>query len=83
MLREMSSRLLTEWMAYYGMEPFGSELTDMHFARLNTTLIDINKKKGSAPTDVEKFRLWKKISQWNPQEYYNQLKAALTFKKWK
>lgn len=82
MLREMSSRLMTEWIAYYNLEPFGAELTDAHFARLNATMIDINKKKGSNPTDVDKFRLWKKIKQFDPMEYYNQLKATLTFKKW-
>lgn len=82
MLQGMSSRLLTEWMAYYGMEPFGDELLDLHFARLNTTLIDLKRKKGSSPTDPDKFRLWKKIKEFNPQSYYEQLKAALTFKKW-
>jgi hypothetical protein len=82
MLRRMSSHTLTEWMAYYNLEPFGAELLDLHFARLNTTIIDVKRKRNSSPTDPQKFRLWKKIANFNPQEYYEQLKTALTFKKW-
>lgn len=83
MLKQMSSHLLTEWMAYYNLEPFGDELQDVHLARLTATLLNVNRKKGSNPIDPEKFRLWKKIKKFDPQDYYNQLKAALTFKKWK
>lgn len=82
MLRDMSSHLFAEWMTYYGLEPFGDELLDLHFARLNTTMIDLKKKKGSSPTDPQKFRLWKKVTNFDPRKYYEQLKAALTFKKW-
>ncbi len=81
MLKSMSSRLLTEWMAYYKLEPFGAELVDIHFARLNATLIDVNKSKGSAPSKTEKFRLWKNTKVFDPQEFYNKLKASLTMKK--
>ncbi len=81
MLEAMPSRQLAEWMAYYSLEPFGAEIIDAHFARLIATLIDVNRKRGSNPTDPGKFRLWKKIQSFSPMEYYNQLKAALTFKK--
>lgn len=83
MLAGMSSNLLAEWMAYYNLEPFGDELVDSHFARLNATIVDVNRKRGSTPTDPGKFRLWKRIVDFSPMEYYNQLKASLTFKKWK
>lgn len=83
MLRGMSSRLFAEWMAYYNLEPFGDELLDAHFARLNATIVDMNRKRGSNPTDPQKFRLWKKLATFDPQSYFNDLKAALTFKKWK
>ena len=82
MLREMSSRTLAEWIAYHGLEPFGDELTDIHFARLNATIIDVNRGKKGSPTDPKKFRLWKFFERFDPQEYFNQLKAGLTFKKW-
>lgn len=83
MLAEMSSHLFAEWIAYHGLEPFGDELVDLHFARLNATIVDVNRSKKSTPlTDPKKFRLWKVFVNFNPQEYFNQLKASLTFKKW-
>lgn len=78
MLAQMSSHQLTEWMAYYNIEPFGDELIDIHMARLAAIQVSTEKKQ-VAP---EKFRLWKKIATFDPQEYFDGLKAALTFKKW-
>ena len=81
MLAEMSSQTFTEWMVYYKLEPFGDELMDVHFARLNTTMIDINKKKGSKPTDLNKFRLWKQVKEkFDPQRFYDNLKGMLRLK---
>ena len=82
MLREMPSRTFTEWMAYYTLEPFGDELIDLHFAKLNGTLIDQWKKKGSEPTDPKTFRLWKQIKKpFDPQKFYDGLKMVLRAKK--
>ncbi len=77
MLAQMSSRQLAEWMAYYSMEPFGDELLDIHLAQL--AAIQVSTKKN--PVVAEKFRLWKKVSTFDPQEYFDGLKTALGFKK--
>ena len=77
-MKRMSSRLLTEWIAYNQIEPFGDELLDIQLARL--AAIQVSTKKN--PVDLGKFRLWKKIVNFDPQEYFDQLKDALTFKKW-
>lgn len=80
MLAEMSSRTLSEWMMYYQLEPFGGELTDLHFARLNTTFIDVWKKRGSKATDPKDFRLWKQLKKpFDPQKFYDGLKNMLRF----
>ena len=78
MLVQMSSRLFAEWNAYYNLEPFGDELLDIHLSRLASIQVSTSKKQ-VAP---DKFRLWKKIVKFDPQEYFDGLKAALTFKKW-
>lgn len=81
MLEGMSSRLLTEWMAYYSLEPFGDELIDIHLSRLASIQVSTSKKQ----VPIEKFRLWKKISaesgKFDPLAYYNELKQAFGFKK--
>lgn len=81
MLREMPSYKLTEWMAYHNIEPFGDELVDMHMAKLASILINANLKKGATPITPEKMRLWKTIEEpFDPQKYYDDLKANLNFK---
>jgi hypothetical protein len=82
MLREMPSQLLTEWMAYHNLEPFGDELLDIHLAELKALTFNAARQKGVAALEPDKARLWKKIKQFDPQEYFNSLKASLTFKKW-
>jgi hypothetical protein len=81
MLADMSSHLFSEWMAYYNLEPFGDELTDIHLARLAAYQVS-SKKKQVTP---EKMRLWKRISQpvaeFDPQDYFDGLKQAFGLKK--
>lgn len=77
MLEQMSSRLFAEWNAYYNLEKFGDELIDMHFARL--AAIQVSTKKN--PVSPDKYRLWQKIVKFDPQEYFDGLKAAFTFSK--
>lgn len=81
MLDGMSSRLLTEWMAYHNLEPFGGELMDIHLARLAS--LQVSTKKHQVP--VEKFRLWKRIAEtagrFDPQKYFEDLKQAFRLDK--
>lgn len=81
MLGGMSSRLLTEWMAYHNLEPFGDELMDIHLARLAS--LQVSNKKHQVP--VEKFRLWKRITEttgrFDPQKYFEELKQAFRLDK--
>ena len=82
MLARMSSRTLTEWMAYHQLEPFGDELLDIHLAQLTAAVINANRGKGKAAMEPKKARLWKIIEKFDPQDYFDNLKDALTFKKW-
>lgn len=77
MLRRMSSRTLTEWMAYYNLEPFGDELLDIHLSNITAVLSNVNRTKGSASQPKE-FRLWKEVKKFNPQEFFSNLKSVLS-----
>ena len=82
MLEEMPSYLLTEWMAYYKLEPFGAELLDSHLAEFRAMMAS----KPDSLQDPQKFKKWKKVSQvsaerWNPFDYFNELKQSFGFGK--
>jgi hypothetical protein len=47
MLRRMDSRELTEWMAYYSVEPFGGDTEYYGSAIVAATVANSNRKKGS------------------------------------
>lgn len=46
MLRRMSSRELTEWMAYSQVEPFGQEADWLGSAIVASTVANVNREKG-------------------------------------
>lgn len=81
MLEEISSHLLTEWMAYYNLEPFGAELLDSHLASFRAMMASSKDNL----QDPQKFRLWKNLSQigekFDPLAYYNDLKSSFGFGK--
>lgn len=81
MLEEMPSHLFAEWLAYYNLEPFGSELIDIQLAKFQAMMASSKKDM----KDPQKFRLWKKVASateaFDPMKYYNELKAAFGFKK--
>lgn len=75
LLAAMSSRQIAEWMAYAGMEPFGGELIDVHFAKLDAIMSSTKDK----PQDPKKFRLWKQVEEkkdFDPQEWFESLKSV-------
>ena len=47
MLERMSSRELTGWMVFYGMEPFGAEAPYIGHAITAATIANVNRKKGT------------------------------------
>ena len=75
MLRRMSSRTLTEWMAYYNLEPFGDEMLDIHLSNITAVLKNTNSKNATRPKE---FRLWKEVKKFNPQEFFSNLKTVLS-----
>ena len=56
----MSSAEITEWMAYYSIEPFGSGIDLLGNAIVASTIANINRKKGAKaykPSDfIPKFK---------------------------
>ena len=48
MLARMDSTELAEWMAYYGLEPFGQEREALHAGIIAATVANANAGKGKA-----------------------------------
>lgn len=61
MLTRMSSRELTEWMAYEAVEPFAAERNDQDIAMLAALTANANRdpKKQSKPFEIVDFLLFK------------------------
>jgi hypothetical protein len=56
MLSRIPSRLLTEWVAYYGLEPFGQERENMHAGLVASAVYNVNRdpkkrRKAFSPAD--------------------------------
>jgi hypothetical protein len=54
----VSSRELTEWMAYDALEPIGGFRTDYGFAMLAALYVNAHRKPGSAAAKVSEFMPW-------------------------
>ena len=55
MLRRMSSRELSEWMAFRSIEPFGGQAEYIGHAITAQTVANVNRKKGSKPHKIDDF----------------------------
>jgi len=57
LLARLSSRSISEWMAYYSLEPFGEERADLRFGMLMALLANINRdpEKRREPYTAEEF----------------------------
>ncbi len=55
LLARMDSRELSEWMAYYGLEPFGQERDNLHAGIVAKAIYDVNqdpkKRRDISPAD--------------------------------
>ena len=51
MMRAMPSRLLSEWMAYWAIEPFGEEREDYRAAMIVAATYNVWRKRGQAAID--------------------------------
>ena len=51
MLASMSSREMTEWMAYYELEPFGEQRADLRSATVATVIAKTAGNKQAKPAD--------------------------------
>jgi hypothetical protein len=78
MLEEMPSHAFTEWMAYYSIEPFGDEVTDIHLARMTAILFNQSRGKAQKAMKPEEFRLWKQVKEkFDAGEFFEKMKDAL------
>jgi len=57
LLRRIDSRELSEWQAYYGIEPWGTEVDDHRFGVVTSTIANVNRdpKKRARPYNPDDF----------------------------
>lgn len=57
LLRELSSWQVTEWLAYYGLEPFGEERSDLRAGIVAATVANANRdaKRRAKPFEPGEF----------------------------
>ena len=55
LLEEISSQELTEWQAFYNLEPFGEERADLRSAIVASTVANVNRNRKSKPVPLEAF----------------------------
>lgn len=55
MLRRMSSRELSEWMAFYRLEPFGTEVDLLGSAITSATVYNVNRGKKNKAREPKDF----------------------------
>jgi len=55
LLHRISSRELTEWQAYYGVEPFGEDRADLRAGIVASTVANVFRKSGTSPYKAQDF----------------------------
>ena len=81
MLSEMSSAQFGEWLQYFSIEPFGSQLLDVHFASVEALLANTNRPKNKSAYQPKEFLLSKPATNSNPMSVFHKLKSLMTIQK--
>lgn len=55
LLARLPSRLVTEWMVFYGLEPWGEERADLRAGIVASTVANVHRAPGSAPLTADEF----------------------------
>ena len=80
LLSRVSSHELTEWQAYYGLEPFGEDRADLRAGIVASTVANVFRKSGTSPYKAQDFmpRFEKTRQDWREQlEMVRAINAAL------
>jgi hypothetical protein len=54
-IEQWSNSEIAEWSAYYELEPFGQERSNLHAATIASILANANRGKDAAPFSVQDF----------------------------
>jgi len=80
LLSRISSRELTEWRAYYGLEPFGEDRADLRAGIVASTMANVFRKSGAKPYKAQDFMpRFEKTRQdwWEQLEVVKTINAAM------
>lgn len=79
LLSRISSRELTEWMAYYSQEPFGEVRGDLQSAIVAAMIANVNRdpKRQRQAFEVEEFmpKFWNEFQHKGADEIYSAFKT--------
>jgi len=77
MLRQIPSKLLIEWMAFYGLEPFGYEANYQGHAMTSSVIFEVNRnaKKKKDPFTIADFMPKEEVEK---ESVFSKLKRYLT-----
>lgn len=77
MLERISSRELSEWMAYYRLEPFGQERDNLHAGMMAAAVYNVNRAKNQQAIGAEEFliNLQPEEEAKTPQEIFGMLRT--------
>ena len=54
-MERIDSREFGHWLAFYGLEPFGSEVESLRTGIIAKTVADVNRPRGKSPYPIENF----------------------------
>ena len=80
LLSRISSRELSEWRAYCGLEPFGEDRADLRAGIVASTVANVFRKSGTKPYKAQDFmpKFGKEKQDWREQlELVKAMNAAL------
>jgi hypothetical protein len=77
LLARISSEELTEWFAFYAIEPFGAEASYFGHAITASTVANVNRRKGHKAIPIEDFM--PKFER--PKEQEHGIEGAINFAK--
>lgn len=72
----MSSEELTEWIAYYDIDPFGSARSDLNSAVIAQTIANVNRGQNQLPYSVQDFMPQFEVKELTPEQEYQKMGIA-------
>jgi hypothetical protein len=77
LLRELTAKQLAEWMAFYGIDPFGDQRADLRIGILCATMNNRWRGKNEQPAEPVSFMPFVRQTEQSPEEIQRTLRSIL------